>query len=325
MNRRALLLASMAAAAFIAISPVRAEDVKEINFGILATEGSENLKKTWTPFLEAMAKQTGLKVNGFYGPDYSASIEAMRFNKIQVAHFGNASAIQAVDRAEGEVFAKQLNEDGTEGYYSLLIVNKDSPIQSLDDVLKAPGKFSFGNGDPNSTSGFAIPGYYAWAKNNIDIRKHFTRVITGSHEVNQLAVANAQVDVATNNTEDMETLHRNKPDAWAKIRVIWKSPIIPSDPYVWRKDLPADIKAKIKAFFLSYGKTDEEKKILAGIQYSGFKESTNAQLNGVRQINLFKDRIKVEADDKLSAEDKAAKLKDIDAKLAEIAKQSASN
>ncbi|MGR6765684.1 PhnD/SsuA/transferrin family substrate-binding protein, partial [Aeromonas veronii] len=78
-----------------------------------------------------MAKQTGLKINAFFASDYAGLIEAMRFNKMQVAWLGNKSAMEAVDRANGEVFAQMVNADGTQGYYSHLIVHKDSPLASL--------------------------------------------------------------------------------------------------------------------------------------------------------------------------------------------------
>src|SRR3546814_4275013 len=94
----------------------------------------------------------------------------MRFNKVQVAWFGNASAMQAVDRADGEIFVQTTANDGSPGYWSLLIVNKDSPLNSLADLLKQPGKYTFGNGDPNSTSGFLVPSFYVWGQNKVDIR-----------------------------------------------------------------------------------------------------------------------------------------------------------
>ena len=132
-----------------------------INFGMISTEASQNLKADWQPLLDDMAKQTGLKINAFFASDYAGLIEAMRFNKMQVAWLGNKSAMEAVDRASGEVFAQMVNADGTQGYYSHLIVHKDSPLQNMQDVLKNSKSLSFGNGDPNSTSGFLVPGYYA--------------------------------------------------------------------------------------------------------------------------------------------------------------------
>ena len=256
-----------------------------------------------------MEKQIGMKVNAFFAPDYAGIIEGMRFNKVQIAWYGNASAIQAVDRADGEVFVQSVAVDGSPGYWSLLLVHKDSPINSLKDLLAAPGKYTLGNGDPNSTSGFLVPSYYAWAQNNIDIRKHFTRVVTANHETNALAVANRQVDVATNNTENMDRLKTTAPEKYAQIKEIWKSPLIPSDPIVWRKDLSDADKKKIKTFFLSYGTKDEaEKKVLAGLQWAPFKESSNKQLLPIRQLGLFRDKLKIEADANMAADEKAKKL-----------------
>ncbi|MGH8771825.1 MAG: phosphate/phosphite/phosphonate ABC transporter substrate-binding protein, partial [Burkholderiales bacterium] len=145
------------------VAPAFAE--REINFGIISTETSAHLKENWQPLLDDMQKRTGIKVNAYFASDYAGIIEAMRFNKVQVAWYGNKSGIEAVDRAKGEVFAQMIAPDGSNGYHSLLVVHKDSPIKSLDDVLKNGKNLDFGIGDPNSTSGFTVPMYYVFALN----------------------------------------------------------------------------------------------------------------------------------------------------------------
>ena len=117
-----------------------------------------------------MEKQTGLKVKAFFAPDYAGIIEGMRFNKVQIAWMGNKSAMEAVDRSNGEVFAQMVNADGTQGYYSHLIVHKDSPLNNLNDMFSNAKNLSFGNGDPNSTSGFLVPGFYVFAQNKVDAK-----------------------------------------------------------------------------------------------------------------------------------------------------------
>ena len=322
LTRRVALAAALA---LPLAAPARAQ-APEINFGIISTEGTQNLRAQWTPFLEDIQRAVGVKVNGFYPSDYAGVIEAMRFNKVQMAWYGNASAIQAVDRAEGEVFVQKTYADGSKGYYSLLIVNKDSPYQTLEALLKAaPGTLNFGNGDPNSTSGFLIPSYYAWAKNGVDIRRFFKNVVSANHETNLLAVANKQVDVATNNTEDLARLAKSQPARAASIREIWRSPIIPADPIVWRRDLDPALKEKVRAFFLTYG-TDRpgadvahERKVLADLGgWGSFIASSNAQLLPVRQVAAFREKLTTEASTTLSAEEKAKKLADLDAKLKEL-------
>ena len=88
---------------------------KEISFGIIATDSASAQRERWEPFFKDMEKATGLTVKSFYAPDYAGVIEAMRFNKVQVAWYGNKAAMEAVDRANGEVFAQVGYADGTWG------------------------------------------------------------------------------------------------------------------------------------------------------------------------------------------------------------------
>jgi phosphonate transport system substrate-binding protein len=318
------LITRFAGATLMAVLPLAglAQDLKEINFGIISTESSQNLKSDWQPVLDDMAKKLGMKVNGFFASDYAGIIEGMRFNKVQVAWFGNKSAMEAVDRASGEVFAQMINADGTLGYYSHLIVHKDSPIKSLDDMLKQGKNLSFGNGDPNSTSGFLVPGYYVFSQNNIDPKTFFKVSRGANHESNALAVANKQVDVATNNSENLDKIKDKLPAKFNDIRVIWTSPLIPSDPLVIRKDMAEPLKGKVKDFFYNYGKGSQQEKdnLYKLSKLSSFKVSTNSQLIPIRQLELFKDRNKIDADASLAAADKQSKLADIDRQLAALAK-----
>ena len=293
---------------------------KEINFGIISTDSASVQRDRWEPFFRDMEKQTGLTVKSFYAPDYAGVIEAMRFNKVQVAWFGNKAAMEAVDRANGEVFAQVVFADGALGYTSYLITQKDSPYNNVDDVIKNGKSINFGIGDPNSTSGFLVPSYYIFARRNIEARDTFKTVRNASHGANIQAILAKQLDVATNNSEEIDRLTATKPEAAKEIKVIWKSPLIPSDPFVWRNDLDKETKDKLKQFIYNYGKTNpEEKAILKNIyNYGGFRPSTNAQLNPIRQLELYKELRKVESDNTLSEGDKAKKVAELNESLAKI-------
>ena len=294
---------------------------QEINFGVISTDSASVQRERWEPLFRDMEKRTGLTIKAFYAPDYAGVVEAMRFNKVQVAWYGNKAAIDAVDRSNGEVFAQILRSDGSLGYYSLLITQKDSPYNNLNDVLKNSKSINFGIGDPGSTSGFLVPSYYVFAMNKVDPRTAFKTIRNASHGANIQAVLAKQVDVATNNTEETDKLEQTKPEMAKELKIIWKSPLIPNDPIVWRKDLDPAVKAKVKSFLISYGKTDADKEVMSKIyNYSGFKESTNDQLIPIRQLELYKDRVKIENDAQYSAEEKTRLLADIDKKLAALAK-----
>jgi len=305
--------------------PAAAEALKALNFGIISTESTAGLQKSFDPWLAAMSRTIGIPVKGFYAPDYAGVIEAMRFNKVHIAWYGNKSAMEAVKRANGEICAQTVDVEGNPGYWSLIVAHQDSGFNSVDDLIAAGKTLKFGNGDPNSTSGYLIPTYYLWSKRGIDPNTYFGKVRSANHETNLMAVATKQVDFATNNTESLRRLEQKNPEMFKKIKVLWQSPLIPSDPLVWRQDLSREMKAKIKGFLLSYGRfgpnAAEERQVLADTSsgWAPFNDSNNSQLLPIREISLVKDRLNVENNANMSEADKQTKIADIDKQLAALA------
>ena len=313
-------LIAVAAAAVVLGGSVCAKAAEVLNFGIISTESSQNLKQ----FVRIPSSPTWKR------PPASEAQGVLRFGlrrdrsrgcaskRLDLCWIGNKGAIQMVDRSDGSVFAQTTAADGTDGYYSLLVVNKESPLKSVDDVLKNAAELRFSNGDPNSTSGFLVPGYYVFAKNNADPKKIFKNVVAANHESNALAVANRQVDVATCNNEAISRLEIAHPEKAAQIREIWRSPLIPSDPLVWRNSLPESTKKKIADFIFGYGVKGDvahAKAILEKLQWGPFKPSTNAQLVPLRQLELFREKSKLEANAEMPAAEKAERIKKIDEAL----------
>jgi phosphonate transport system substrate-binding protein len=180
---------------------------------------------------------------------------------------------------------------------------------------------NFGIGDPNSTSGFLVPMSYIFAARKIEPKTCFKTVRNASHEANDMAVAHKQIDVATTNDKSLRRLEMTTPDARKDIRVIWTSPLIANDPVVWRRDLPADIKKRIYTWHLSYGRigTPDEivaaRKVLADMLRAPYSPTNDDQLLPIRILEANKDIMKLQADDKLSAEEKVAKISPLQAEI----------
>lgn len=301
-----------------------APELAELDFGIISTESAENLKSLWEPFLATMSEEMGRPVNGFYATDYAGVIEAMGAGKIQLAWYGGKSYIEAAARSDAEAFAQTVADDGSKGYYSHLITNKENSIVSNIDLEAGDGdayvienseSLTFAFNDPNSTSGFLVPTYYVFAQNGVNADGAFEELIfAGSHEATAQAVANDQVDVATNNNESLTRLQESDPEAYEQIQVIWTSPIIPSDPIAYRNDLPDCLKTQIQDFFY----TMEDEAVLGPLGWQGFVEAGDQDWNTIRELELGKQLLEVQNDDSLSAEDKQVKLDELNAQLAEL-------
>lgn len=294
-----------------------------VNWGIIAVESQEDLINRWGPLLKELENKTGYKIEPFFAADYTGVIEAMRFKKVDIVLYGNKSAMTAADIADSEIFGKIIESNGSEGYYSLLVTQKDNDkINSLEDVLNCDKSLDFGIGDPQSTSGFLVPTTFIFAANKVQPKECFKTVRNASHQANLLAVANGQVDVATANDRAFyDRLTSTDPSAAAKIKEIWRSPLIAADPLCWRKDLDDDIKAKIYYAVMSFGKMGspeqirKERAILKTLKYGGFVPSSDLQSLPFREMQANKEIMQIEVDTTMSEDEKKSKIADLEKEI----------
>ncbi len=295
MITRRLALALTAALTLAGCSPkeaARPAAPAVVNFSIMSTEGRQTQMDDWGPFLADMEKSIGVPVKPFFGTNYTSLIEAMRFKQTDVGWFTNQSGLEAVRRANGEVFARTVKPNGPDGYQAVIVVKKGSGI-TLDKLLTCDRTLNFGMGDAKSTSGTLAPMTYLFAPRGVDPNTCFKTVRSANHEANLFSVAQGLLDAATNNTASMDRMAMMGTEmskkTLASLDVIWTSPTIPEDPMVRRKDLDSAIKAKIDAFLFSYGtgegpEAERQRKVLERIQTKPFKRADNSHLLPVREM-----------------------------------------
>jgi phosphonate transport system substrate-binding protein len=295
MIRKAIVAAMTVAAAGLMLASCKpAAPDQTLNFSIASAEDQASMQKVWQPLLDDLNKQTGLHVVPHFASNYTSQIEAMQFNQVQLGWFPALSTLQAVRRANGEVLGRIVGDNGAGmSYASVMIVKKGSGI-TLADVLKCGKRYSFGLGDPESTSGTLAPMAYVFIPNNIDLQQCFSIVRQANHQSNLFGVANGVVDVATNNTIGLLFAKRENPAVADKVEVIWTSPPLPESSIVARKDLDPAIKARLKDFFVHYGTAqgvqgDHERAVLKGLAYGGFREADVSYLDPVAEMVASQD------------------------------------
>ena len=300
MNRRHLIGATLLAAALglaacgkKEATPAAGAAPTELTFSILSAENQASMQPLWQPLLDDMSAQIGVKVKPYFATNYTSLVEAMRFKQVQVGWFSASPALQAINRADGEVLGRVVDAGGEATYKSVIIVKKGSGV-TLDKLLACGKTLSFGIGDTQSTSGTLAPMAYLFTPKGIEPSKCFKAVRAASHQANVFAVANGVLDAATNNSVGLVFAKRENPDVAAKVDVIWESPPLPESSIVVRKDLDPALKEKIRQFFLTYGtgtdaKADKQREVLKGLAYGGFKPADNTYLNPVREMEAAED------------------------------------
>ena len=290
MTRHPAFLIALAVFA-VSAARVRAAEPQTLTFSIASTERAQTQMESWGPFPKDMEAATGLKVKPFFGSNYSALVEAMRFKQTDMGWFTNLSGLEAVRRAGGQVFARTTKPNGgPEGYQSVIITKKGSGI-TLAKILKCDRTLDFGMGDPKSTSGTLAPMTYLFAPRGLEPSKCFKTVRSANHEANLFAVGSGVLPAATNNTNSITRLASLDTPMAKKtvesIDILWRSPTIPEDPMVWRADLDPAIKSKVSKFIFSYGvgkgpEAERQRANLAKIESGPFKKADNSHLIPVR-------------------------------------------
>ena len=247
-----------------------------------------------------MSKAIGVPVKPFFGSNYTILVEAMRGNQTQVAWLSAKPALEAVDRAQGEVIVRIVDPEGRDSYRSTIIVRRGSGI-TLDQVMACGKRYDFGIGDAQSTSGTLAPMAFLFNPRNVVPAECFKTVRSANHQANAFAVATGLVDVATSNTVNTVFLTRQNPQIAAQIEEIWQSPPIPESGIVLRADLDPALKEKIRSFFLTYGQgegpeAERQRQVLAGLNYSRFNAADDSYLNPVREMVADQKLIKARAE-----------------------------
>lgn len=302
----------VAQAAIDAARPVRRLDAaagepQKLAFGLITPRNAEQTLKNWNPFIDRMSKAVGLPIERRTYATQGELVKDFLAGQLELAWLGNAPALEIVEADAGGVFAAMVVQ-GKTAYRSLLLVHQDSPVRTLADVIKQAPQMVFGDGDIKSTSGHIVPKYFAFVKKGVnDPEKIFKEVRRGSHESNQLAVARREVDIATNNTSELDNFRTSKPELASLLRVVWESPDIPESPMIWRTSLSPMLKSKIASFTYNFGaKDDEEKGILWNInKLTAFRRSSNRQLVTIADLEMFNARQAINNNQGLTPEQKA--------------------
>lgn len=237
------------------------QQIREVRFGMISVENERDAIARLQGLQAYMTRELRAPFRVFRGSDYAAVVEAMRAGHSELAYLGPASYGLA-RRVMGERIApifRYIDNEGMEGYYSAMIVKADSPIRQLADMR---GK-TLGFSDPNSTSGFQVPGWFL-RRQGMDPATFFSRTgFTGSHEQGVMAVINGTFDAAVlaYSNERRNTFQRMVekgmiPDG--SVRVIWTSPLIPNSPIVMRMDLPVAFREAAVAAFAALPERDPQ-------------------------------------------------------------------
>ena len=267
----------------------KAEEQKAFTVGLIPAETkiSNDVLEKFRTYLE---KETGMKISLGNYPDYNGVVEAMDYGKLDMAYLGPNTYVIAHHKGGAKAIVAKTSK-GTPFYYSYILVHKDAPYNTLDDLIADKANVTFAFGDPNSTSGSLIPG--------IELKKRgvyrgkqesdFKQVtFTGAHDATALAIQNKQVTAGAIDSAYYDKLVEKgtiKADSFKKI---WQSDKLFQYPFAVSKNTDDATIEKLRTAFINL----KDKEILDAFAADGFVQAEDSDYEAIRQAAEADGRLK---------------------------------
>lgn len=272
----------------ISASAADCDDPPRLRFSLVPQGNAKNDAATFRPLFEALERELGKSIEIIYPSSYGFVVEGLLAASIDLAFMGPASYASArnSDRdirafASYSLKAGAFQEEGA-FYRSLLVVRSNSRFRDSESLRGAVLALV----DPVSTSGAVLPRHLYSPVINGPFEKYFGRVVyTGGHDKSAAAVASGQVDaafVASNHLSDLISAGKARKDDY---QVLWRSELIPLDPFVYRDRLCAPIKHTIRKVFLN-NNGEEYGTVLKKLNAVRFSPISDDSYRTIREILL---------------------------------------
>jgi phosphonate transport system substrate-binding protein len=255
---------------------------RPISMVFVPSVNAEELAVSADALAKLLEQETGYKVKGSVGTSYNAVVEAMGAGHVDLGWLNPFSYVLAHNKYGVEPLLI-TTRNGARDYVGVIITRADSGINGLAD-LKGK-RFAFV--DPLSTSGTIYPKLAIMAA-GIDPQTDLGETIfAGGHDKVVIAVYQKQADAGAiyggQGNDARRRVVGTIPDVMEKTKIIAETDSIPNDNVSVRKELPEEVKTKLREAMLKIAGTDEGRRILGDYDIDGLAPVTDADYDSIRK------------------------------------------
>lgn len=253
------------APSFSAEQPVLKKKI--ITFGVHPLHNPERLFEKFSPlmsYLESQIPETKFELEA--SKDYQSFEKKLEEKKFDIALPNPYQTIKAVKNGY-QVFAK-MNDD--ENFRGLILVKKDGPIKSLEDLKNKTISFPA----KTALAGSMMPQYYLHQK-GFNLKKDFTIKYVGSQESSILSVFHNESSAGATWPGAWNLFKEDRPEIAKKLKELVRTDSLPSNSLIASNNLDATTIEKIKLAILQMSSSSEGDLVLKKLHLSKFVEANN--------------------------------------------------
>ena len=266
----ALLCAAMAATGLAACGPAAEGDPEALVVSFQRQADPEKIKAGAERVAEFLEAELGMPVRVEVPTGYAMTVQALAAQKADVAFLSAMPYLLAKRDADATMLLAEVRRDieGIErtDYDSIFVVPKDSPLETLDDLIENAGDLRFAFTSSTSTSGYIYPRWRLVREGLLepgqDPGEVFRQVSYGggyTQALHQVLDGRADVCAVSFYTVEGETAdHYLSADERERLRVLDRTPGVPTHLIAARGGLSDELKERITEALLKLSEQDPD-------------------------------------------------------------------
>jgi phosphonate transport system substrate-binding protein len=257
------------------ISPAQAKDKSPpqtvYRFGVVPQFEHRKLYRIWIPILQKLEADTGLRFE-LIGSRQIPSFEQDFLSGMFDFAYMNPYHIVAANNQQGYL---PLVRDGSRKLQGIVVVRKDSPIQSIRELRGQLIAFP----SANALGASLLPRSELHRLHKIQVKPKYVKTHTSVylHVVQRLAKAGGGVE---------STLQRQKPEIRDSLRILYRTRGVNPHPIVAHPRVPAAHFKLVQEALIAMGKREKDRELLAKIPMRTVVEANLNHYSEVRKMKI---------------------------------------
>lgn len=233
-------------------------------------------------FLDYIGDRLEMPVRYVDRSDYGEINALLKSGEVDAAFVCGGPYVDGHEDFGLELLAAPVAYDGTV-YYSYIIVPKDSPARTFEDLRGK--RFAFA--DPLSNTGKIVPTYMLARMDETPDSFFGEYFFTHAHDRSIQAVADGVVDGAAVDSLIWEYANRTNPVFTLKTRILKKSPPYGIPPVTVRPGLDPALKKRLQNVFVRAHADPAGQAILKGMMISRFTPISDEAYDSIREMKAW--------------------------------------
>ena len=238
-------------------------------FGIVPQTNGSKLSKLWSPILQHLENQSGIKFRFATTRNISTFEKRLQSGKYDFVYMNPYHYVQFNQQQGYQAFAKAKNKR----LKGIIVTHKDSPYKNLNDLDNAELAF------PSHAFAANLVPRAIMTKANLGYSSKYV----SSHDSVYRNIAKGRYPAGGG---VMRTFKNTSPEYRDNLRILWTSDGYTPHAFAAHPRVPKDVVAKLQKILLNMDKDPNGKMLLKKIKLKGIEKGRDQEWNDVRSLNI---------------------------------------